>query len=221
MRIEFLQIFTSNLQKQKNFYRNVLQLTVNDISERSFQIDAGFSILEFQEKKGATPYHIAFHIPPLQEEKALKWLKHRVLILNSNGDEIVDFPAWKARSIYFYDADNNVLEFISRKDLFPVGSSEFSEHSVLGIAEIGLATGDVSRIFTLLNEKLSLKKFTGDYEKFCATGDDEGLFIVINKNLKDWFPSDDKAFPSEFKIKIALASRRAELAYTNERLRLL
>ena len=196
-------------------------MPVKDTSAGSFQVEAGFSILEFQEKKAATPYHIAFHIPALEEEKALRWLKQRVSILDSSGDEIVDFPAWNAKSIYFYDADDNVLEFISRKDLFPAGSAEFSEHSVIGISEIGLATDNVRQVFNLLNEKFSLKKFTGDYEKFCATGDDEGLFIVIDKNSKDWFPSDDKAFPSEFKIRIATASRRAELAYINERLQLL
>ena len=221
MRIEYLQIFTPDLQEQENFYRNLLQLPVKDTSEGSFQVELGFSILEFQEKKAATPYHIAFHIPPLQEEKALKWLKPRVSILDSSGDEIVDFPAWNAKSIYFYDVDNNVLEFISRNKFLPGGSPQFTEQSVIGISEIGLATDDVRQIFDFLNKKLSLKKFTGDYEKFCATGDDEGLFIVINKHSKDWFPSDDRAFPSEFKIRIATASRRAELAYINERLQLL
>ncbi|GHA34816.1 hypothetical protein GCM10007103_15420 [Salinimicrobium marinum] len=221
MKIEQLQVFTNNLQKQQDFYEKVLQLPLKNVSETSFQVQTGFSVLELQQKESATPYHIAFHIPALQEEKALQWLKKRVSILKDGEVKIVDFPAWKAKSIYFYDADKNILELISRKDFFPPESEQFSEGSIVGISEIGLATSDVKFSFDFLNQHFSLEKFTGDFEHFCATGDDEGLFIVINKEQKDWFPSNDKAFASEFKIGFSTASGKAELAYKNERLQLL
>ena len=221
MKIEHLQVFTGNLKEQQVFYEKVLQLQLKNVSETSFQVKVGFSVLEFQKKKSAKPYHIAFHIPALQEEKALKWLKDRVSILKDGEEEIVDFSGWKAKSIYFYDADKNVVEFISRRHFFPPESEEFSEESIVGISEIGLATSDVKSAFDFLNTNFSLKKFTGDYERFCATGDDEGLFIVINKEQKYWFPSDDKAFASEFKIGFSTASGKAEMAYKNERLQLL
>lgn len=220
MRIEFLRLYTDKLQEQKEFYRDTLQLPLREVSEQSFQVVLGFSVLEFEERESATPYHIAFHIPALQEEKALKWLKKRVTILKNEGEEIVDFPAWSAKSIYFYDADKNVVEFISRKHFIEPGSSEFSEKSIEGVSEIGLATSNVRSAFDFLHENFGLKKFTGDYEHFCATGDDEGLFIVIDKNGKDWFPSGDKAYASEFEISFSTTSGKAKLIYKNERLEL-
>jgi catechol-2,3-dioxygenase len=221
MRIEQLQVFTGNLPEQKDFYENILQLPLKNVSETSFQVQVGYSVLEFQQKESATPYHIALHIPALQEKKALEWLKKRVYILKDGEAEIVDFPAWKAKSIYFYDADKNIVEFISRRHCFPPESDKFSEKNIVGISEIGLATSDVKSAFDFLNQHFSLEKFTGDYEHFCATGDDEGLFIVINKKQKDWFPSNDKAFASDFKISFSTASGKAEMAYKNERLQLL
>ena len=221
MRIEFLQVYTRNFEEQKNFYGKTLQLPLKNISESIFQVQLGFSVLEFQQKESATPYHIAFHVPAFQEEKALVWLKQRVKILESDGEEIVDFPGWKAKSIYFYDTDKNIVEFISRKHFFPAESEGFSEESILGISEIGLATSTVQEKFNFLNNNFGLAKFTGDYEHFCATGDDEGLFIIINKEQKGWIPVGDKAFASEFEIKISVENAIFGASYKDERLTLL
>lgn len=220
MKIEHLTIYTQKLQKQLDFYENVLQLPIKNASEDAFEVQIGFSVLKIQQKTNATPYHIAFHIPAKQEQQALEWLKQRVSILKNEEEEIVDFPAWKAKSIYFYDADENVVEFISRSHCFEPKSADFSAESIVGIAEIGLATDDVQEKFNFLNQKIGLEKFTGDYERFCATGDDEGLFIVINKNEKDWFPSNDKAFASEFSAAIVHQDKKYQLIFENDGLRM-
>lgn len=221
MKIEFLKLYTPNLQAQKDFYSGVLQLPVKKQTENSFQLKVGFSHLEFEQKASATPYHIAFHIPALQEEKALEWLEKRTEILKDGEEKIIDFPGWKAKSLYFYDADENIVEFISRRHMFAAASEEFSEKSILGLSEIGLATDDVQEKFNFLNTNFGLQKFTGDYERFCATGDDEGLFIVINKNLKDWIPTGDKAHASAFEIKISVQNAIFGAAFKNDRLELL
>lgn len=221
MKIEFLKLFTPNLREQLQFYGEVLELPLKSHSETSFQVQIGYSILEFQQEESATPYHVAFHIPALQEEIALGWLEERVEILKDGDDKIIDFPAWKARSMYFYDASNNILEFISRKGYFLPTSEEFSAESIKGISEIGLATENVEEKFNFLNTHCGLTKFTGDYQHFCATGDDEGLFIVINKAEKDWIPTGDKAFASPFEIKISVKNAIFGCAFENERLRLL
>lgn len=184
MWIEKLKIFTSDPEKQLQFYRDVLELDISNFTEDSFEVKTGFSTLIFQKNKNSTPYHIAFHIPALQEKQALEWLKPKMEILKDWKDEIIDFSSWKAKSIYFYDADKNVLEFISRKALFPSKNGIFSAKNILGISEIGSATNNVLQKFDFLNKHFSLKKFTGNYETFCATGDDEGLFIVVDKNRK-------------------------------------
>ena len=221
MKITFLRIFTTNFAQQLKFYEEVLQLPINKVSDAVFQVKVGFSILEFEERTGATPYHIAFHIPARQEQDALNWLKKKIGILEDDGHEIVDFPAWNAKSIYFYDADKNILEFISWRDLYPLVKKVFSAEGILGISEIGLATRNVREKYDFLNDNLGLQKYSGDYERFCATGDDDGLFIIINKDRKNWIPTGDKAYASDFDIKIAIENDIFGVSYQNETLELL
>ncbi|MCC8361269.1 VOC family protein [Salinimicrobium sediminilitoris] len=221
MKIEFLKLYTSNLKAQHHFYGEVLELPVDGISKGKFRVEIGFSTLEFEEDLNAEPYHVAFHIPALQEEKALKWLRKKVEILQDDGNEIIDFPAWQAKSIYFYDKDRNILEFISRSHMYHPSSEEFSAASIVGISEVGLATSNVEEKFNFLNDNFGLTKFTGDYEHFCATGDDEGLFIIINKEQKDWIPVGDKAYASPFEINISVQNAIFGASYKHERLTLL
>lgn len=221
MKIEFLTLYTNQLEEQLHFYERVLKLPVQNKKESAFQVLIGYTILEFKKNETATPYHFAIHIPAGQEEKALGWLKERVEILTDQGEEIIDFPAWKARSVYFYDADKNIVEFISREDLFPADSDEFSEDSLLGICEIGVATSTVEEKFRFLNDHFGLQKFTGDYERFCATGDDDGLFIIINKEIKDWIPTGDTAFASPFEIEFSVKGASTRVAFYNDLFKML
>ncbi|MDD7886522.1 hypothetical protein [Flavivirga sp. 57AJ16] len=43
--------------------------------------------------------------------------------------------------------------------------------------------------------------FSGDLMRFCALGNEEGLFILINKILKKWYPTQEEAFTSNFIIR--------------------
>jgi len=52
----------------------------------------------------------------------------------------------------------------------------------------------------LLRQKAGLNIYDGDLERFCAVGDEHGLFICVNYEIKDWFPTGDKAFASDFEI---------------------
>ena len=221
MKIERLKIGSTELEDQLHFYRNILGLEILHQDDNSFEVRAGYSTLEFHLQNDATPYHIAFHIPAYGEELALRWLKDRTSILQDEGKEIVDFPNWNARSVYFHDAGKNILEFISRRHCFPAETDAFTTEAIVGISEIGLATSDVRKVFDFLNSNFQLQKFTGDHEVFCATGDDEGLFIVIDKNKKDWFPSGDEAFASDFEIQISTVGRTATMAFKNDTLKLL
>ncbi|WP_324719475.1 VOC family protein [Salinimicrobium sp. HB62] len=221
MKIEYLKIFSQKIEEQKTFYRDVLELPVKESGESSFRVQIGFSALEIEEHKDATPYHLAFHIPQQRENSALAWLEKKLSVLKNDGDKIVDFPAWKAKSLYFYDADKNILEFISRRDFYPAQKDEFSSGEILGISEVGLATTNVEEKFSFLNENFGLEKYSGDYERFCAVGDDEGLFIIINKDQKDWIPTGDKAFASPFELKISVEKAFFGVVFRNERLELL
>lgn len=219
MKIEKLQIFSNHLQEQFRFYHDILGLEIKEYSENRFKVQMGFSILEFQYKKGAFPYHIAFHIPDHQEQQALKWVKERVPVLKDHKDEIVDFSAWDAKSLYFYDADKNILEFISRGNFQKPSSSEFSEKSILGIAEIGVVTEDVQEKYKYFSAEYGLEKYDGDFERFCAIGDDQGLFITINGKQKDWFPTNDKAHSSGFCISFSHKEKSHSLIFEKDRLK--
>ena len=171
MKIERLEIKSRNLKEQQMFYSKTLGLKTYKGAGNSFEVETGTSVLKFIEDINATPYHIAFHIPPAQEKTALAWLKHKVEIQKNGQEEIIDFSAWNAMSLYFYDVDKNILEFISRRDLYPRGADGFTEKSILAIAEIGLATNDIPEKFRILNQTCDLKKFDGNFENFCAIAD--------------------------------------------------
>ena len=70
MKITKLKIYTSNIKKQFEFYRDELGFDIADYSEDSFEIIAGYSRLRFEFRENATSYHIAFHIPDEQEEES-------------------------------------------------------------------------------------------------------------------------------------------------------
>ncbi|WP_121346356.1 VOC family protein [Gillisia mitskevichiae] len=221
MKISRLYINCKNLVKQQKFYKEILGLEIYNVSSNSFEVQVGYSALRFQEAVDFTPYHIAFHIPDKEEERALEWLKNRVEVLKYDGLEIVDFKGWNAKSLYFYDADKNILEFISRRKFNGESSKIFSEKSILGISEIGLATNDIQEKFKFLNKNVGLEIFDGDFEKFCAIGDDEGLLISINSTLKTWFPTGDAAYNSAFEIQLEHKEKEYLLQYTGEKLKLI
>ncbi len=218
MRINQLHIYSQNLKTQREFYEDVLELPVEHLSENLLKIKIGFSELLIEEKQDATPYHIAFHIPPRQEKEALKWLKKRVEIQDFKGDEIIDFGSWNAKSMYFYDEDRNILEFIGRENYFQESALQFSSKSVLGIAEIGLATNNVSEKHASLTKNFPLRKYSGNLEEFCPIGDDEALLIVIDLDKKDWFPTKDKAYASPFKLSFTEKEKQYKFSFSNNKI---
>ncbi len=216
MQIIRLEIGCKNIIKQQEFYSDVLGLEIIISTETSFELHLGYSQLYFKEKEDFTPYHIAFHVPDKSEKAALNWLKKRVSVLPYEAHEIIDFPAWKAKSIYFYDEDYNIMEFISRRECKGSSSFNFSEKSILGISEIGLATTDIEKQYHILNTQCELAVYDGNFDKFCAIGDDNGLFITINSEKKTWFPTGDIAYNSEFNIQIIQNKKQYSLQYKND-----
>ena len=69
-----------------------------------------------------------------------------------------------------------------------------------------------------LNEKTGIEVYDGNFERFCAIGDEHGLFIVINKAVKDWFPTNDKAFSSEFEMEMVQNQKSFRIEFVKEEL---
>jgi len=200
MKIKTLKIFTSQLQSQINFYNKNLQLPLIKETSTSAQFKIGDSILILEYKANATPYHFAINIPPHKESEALEWLNRRAAILEDNGKKIIDFKSWNAHSIYFYDNDKNIVELISRNNINDERKEKFRENQFLNISEIGLAVSDIEKTVFEINNIKKMKIFDGDYDKFCALGDENGLLILVDKNKKDWFPEDGRAVSSDFEL---------------------
>lgn len=198
MKINELKIYTSNLTKQIDFYTQTLELKIIRQSASSVSFQIGNSTFTLTESEDFLPYHFAINIPSNQEEEALEWLKSRVDILKDGDIEIQDFNFWNAKAIYFYDADKNIVEFIARKTLSNESNKGFTTASLLEISEIGVPVNDIETAFNDLQTIVPIKQYDGGIERFCAIGDETGLFICINKNIKNWFPTDDKANSSEF-----------------------
>ncbi|MGK0364019.1 MAG: catechol-2,3-dioxygenase [Saprospiraceae bacterium] len=220
MRIRKLKIFTSDLSAQKVFYKDTLGLVVVNETIDLISLRIGESILTIEQRDEATPYHFAINIPANQEHEALSWLKTKVEIVRDGKNEIQDFDFWNAKAIYFYDADNNIVEFIARKNLDNSSKAPFNQNSLLEISEIGIPTINIEEKFKILNEALGLKIFSGSFESFCAIGGEMGLFICINKDKKDWYPKNDKAFSSDFSALFAAKSMKYSIDFYQDKLKI-
>lgn len=215
MKIHSLKLNSSDLAGQTQFYSEVigLELTQKSDSQATFRI--GKSKLVLAQSDGFRPYHFAFNIPANREKEALKWLRDRVEILDFEGREIQDFDSWNAKAIYFYDTDRNIVEFIARKNLPNQSDDTFGSRSLLEISEIGMPVNDIEKAYDAINEIAQLKVYDGDFQRFCAIGDETGLFICIDKEKKTWFPTGEHAFSSDFEIEFSESGQLLKAEFKN------
>ena len=201
MKFSELTLYTRNLKQQKRFYGEVLGFPCIEASENRIVFRAGWSRLVFESAKTCNPVHYALLIPGDSFLAARDWLSERVEHLTYEGEEIIDFPNWNARSQYFYDEDRNIVEFIARRDVAGTLRGNFSADSITGIGEIGLPASDLEELYQTLNTLKTLPKYSGDFRRFGAAGDPDGLFILVNPELKDWFPSGDPVHPAHLRVR--------------------
>ena len=221
MKIQELRLYTSNIEKQAAFYSQVLGLEIVKKSPKNVTFPIGNTLLHFEQKKEATPYHFAINIPANKELEALHWLKSRLPILKDDQDEIIDFRAWNAKAIYFYDQDHNIVELIARKNLKNDTDQNFGPEHFLEISEIGVPTTDIKREFNTLRSVRDIAIYDGGFGNFCAIGDETGLFICINREHKKWYPTNDKASPSEFELKLSQNGKTYFVEFKNEKIKTL
>lgn len=219
MRINELKIYSSKVEEQTVFYSSVLGLQcINKNNERaSFKL--GSSVLTIEFRKESTPYHFAINIPSNKENEALIWLKSKLEILIEENTEIHDFDFWNAKAIYFYDCDKNIVELIARNNLDNETSDSFNQNHFLCISEIGIPTTNIESKFRFLNELTGIQEFSGGFDRFLAFGDEEGLFICINKDIKDWSPTGDKAYSSDFELHFTENRTDYHIEYKNDKVK--
>lgn len=210
MKIKELTLFTTNIAAQRQFYADVLELPVLVDTDIEISFKIGASALTFHYAKSIKPSHFAFNIPANKAQEALAWLQERVTILPCEGKPIADFRNWNAEAIYFYDADQNIVECIARKNLNTATEEVFSVKQLLNISEMAIVSTDNQAVFQDIQQQETIPIYDGSFERFCAIGDEEGLFILVNKDLKKWYPTLEDAYVSDFKI-----SGTYSFSYTN------
>jgi catechol-2,3-dioxygenase len=211
MRIHKLIIESSNLPRQEAFYRDVMGFHILLSEPEVLEIQIGSSVLKIIPSGGTRQYHYAMNIDPQLIESARLWLKSRLNILpdleESPPKEIIPFPHWNAHSVYFYDADQNILEFIARHDLPATDKDAFEPRGVINISEVGLATTNVREMAEQLKTEFGLEPYSGDLNRFAAIGDVEGMFILVDPSKKTWFPTGEDVLYSPFTLTAENADR--------------
>ncbi|OZB98516.1 VOC family protein [Paenibacillus sp. XY044] len=191
MKIHELTINTQNFAEMKQFYGEKLGLPLAGGQADRVTFQAGESQLIL--KQAATPgensmYHIAFTIPTNQLGGAKEWVAQRGITLfrNEDGDQF-HFDNWNADALYFYDPDENLIEFIAHHSFDNDANGVFTSSQLLRISEIGLPVDEVAAAVERIQATLGLSMWSGDGRQFAAMGDAEGLLIVVNRN-RPWFP---------------------------------
>jgi len=196
MEIERIIIFSSGIENQYQFYCNQLMLECVEKNEDFFCVKIGSSLLQIQ--KGArhisTCYHLAFNIEPSLFLESATFLQHKnISLLNNENKILIDFPDWNARSIYFKDADGNILECIARFNLPHQSFNRlFGAGDFLCISEIGIPVNDISEFLLSVQSKTSIEIWKSYGQWFCAAGDEKGLLIIVPEKHK-WFPTNIEA----------------------------
>ncbi|QLQ22047.1 MAG: glyoxalase [Paracoccaceae bacterium] len=164
MRITEATLYTNRLDEMKRFYVEKLGLSVGEEDSTRFQIELGEDTLIFQETitEQERQYHFAINIPANRFKEAKEWIMSRVPLLTADGEDEIYFEGIDASSLYFYDADENVIELIARHSINPESKIEsFSSNEFLGIGEMSLTVEDPSLVATAL-ETIGVRRRDGN-----------------------------------------------------------
>jgi len=214
MNILEIEILTSNFDETEYFYTKVLGLKTINKTQDIISLVAGKSTLTFRySDRTSSTYHFAFNIPNNKLDEALIWLSKKAeLIKNEEGTFITNFDSWNAKSLYFYDNNGNVLEFITRFDLNQISDQPFTSGSISAISEIGVVTDTPIAFAERMINEHELQYFAKGpkREDFAVLGDDNGLIIISSSN-RDWYPTHHRAEKHPVKMKIDVGTVITEI----------
>lgn len=221
MQINKLALNTNNIDSQVAFFKDILGFEVEHKVDL-ISITIGTSTLEFVNTPVDGKYHYCFLIPCNQIDKAKEWLSNKIdLIPVEDNNFIAYFEFWNAHSIYFYDGDGNIAELIARHDLQNDSDKEFGIHSFLSVNEIGMPSSDIRSLDTYLTNEIGSIYWKGDRDRFSANGDQHGLFLLPNFNIKKtWYPTEIEVLPLPYTATIIQDGKVYDVSYENEVMRI-
>jgi catechol 2,3-dioxygenase-like lactoylglutathione lyase family enzyme len=216
MHILEIKLLTNSLVETEFFYKESLgfKIVEKTVDRLSFQI--GSTVLCFlQSDKIQKPiYHFAFDIPENNLHEALEWIRKRAKLIQFETYEIIDFSNWHAKSFYFYDNNDTILECIVRYDLKNTSEAIFNAKSFIKISEIGFVAKDVLEFCNKINKTYGTDFFVMQPkgENFSVLGDSNGLFIVSGEN-RNWFPTTNKAQSFWSKVILENDGKRLQMIF--------
>lgn len=206
MKILGLKLEANNLDTILEFYSETLGLKILEQTPTALRFQAGDTQLTFIAKSTTkAQYHFAFNIATNHLAQAIEWAQVTGLVLlpSPKNETITYFDTWKAQSIYFWDKNGNLLEFIAREDSQIEKSVPFFPKEMLNISEIGLITKKPIATGEAIQNQIGVDFFSKatPLAEFCALGDDDGLLILVTPN-RTWYPTDVLALRSPATIQV-------------------
>lgn len=205
MEIKELQIITNQLEETERFYTEILNVPTQERTGDKVSFLIGRTKLSFVLDTALVQpvYHMAFDIPKNQLMEAYNWLKQRINIIPVSPEtDFSSFELWNAKSFYFHDNNDNVLELICRYDLDNESDIPF-DGSLLAVSEIGIVSDDVPFLAETIMNKYGLEVYEKQpaQDNFTVLGDEQGLLILVNED-RNWYPTTQKAklFPIKMVI---------------------
>ena len=204
MKFKKLKLYTNKLEEELNFYSNTLGVHIIEQKLNSFTVKIGWSELTFESTEKRHIYHYCFLIPSNLLNQALKWMEKRTEIVEiEKGIKTQYFETWNAESFYFFDASGNIVEIIARYNLKNESDADFDVSKILCVNEIGMPTNKIQQLNDQLTSELKTDFWKGDLLRFGTHGDEEGIFLLPNYEVKDiWFPTSLKIKPEPFEAVI-------------------
>jgi catechol-2,3-dioxygenase len=212
MRILELTLAASSPDELRGFYADLGFPEFEAIGGTDgYSMKVGHTRLNFIPGDRHARYHFAFNVRPDQLDDCVEWLQRSGVELLGNPEGsgvIVDFPNWRAKSVYFFDVLGNIVEIIARAAIPRAGNApKFSAASLTGVSEIGIVCDDVPAMRHWLETVHGVPPFERQVntDNFSALGDDEGLLLLVPQG-RDWYMGN---FPGA-RFPVAITGRAGE-----------
>ena len=221
MEIRELSLFSNNIDKQEEFYKNVLGFHCLRKSDNLLEIRTKENKLIFEKTNKKLFYHFAFLIPTRSLESAISFMEEKhITLLQCEGKSIIRWSdTFSGSSFYFYDKDENIVEFVERPILNYQSSSDFSIDSIIKLNEIGLSVLNPKKMAEELMTKYGITPSNKNRinNQFCWTGDYNGVIIVVKKG-RNWFPTERPGITNDFTIKYFDSGKEYKLKFEDSKI---
>jgi catechol-2,3-dioxygenase len=214
MKIKEIILLSDDLSETSRFYSELMGFTISESTTSKITFKVGRSQLTFLHTNNHCIYHFAFDIPHNKLDEVIQWLSARVDLIEFQGSNVIDFPNWNAKSLYFYDNNGNILEFIARFENKNESYHSFDSSNIVSISEIAFVTENVEKLAKNLIQTHSLTYYFRQVQRedFSVIGDDDGLIIIVD-SARNWFPTPIKVEKFPVKVTIEKNGNSFELNY--------